>query len=73
LLAAARDTAQKISTKAPLAVAAAKRAMLRGYDQDLVSANALEIVEFAALFGTSDQREGMTAFVQKRKADFKYQ
>jgi len=71
LVSSARELAHKIATKAPLAVSAAKRAMLRGYDQDLISANALEIVEFAGLFGSSDQKEGMSAFVQKRKAEFK--
>ncbi|MBI5533449.1 MAG: enoyl-CoA hydratase/isomerase family protein [Deltaproteobacteria bacterium] len=70
LLNVARETAAKIATKAPLAVSAGKRAMLRGYDQDLSSANALEIVEFAGLFGSTDQTEGMMAFVEKRKAQF---
>ncbi len=32
---------------------------------------ALEIEGFAGLFETADQTEGMTAFVEKRKADFK--
>ncbi len=71
LLAKARETANKIATKGPVAVAAAKRAILRGMDQDLVNANELEAAEFAVLFGTEDQPEGMRAFVEKRKAEFK--
>jgi enoyl-CoA hydratase len=70
LLGAAMTLAQKIATRAPLAVAAAKRAMLRGYDQELGVANALEVIEFAGLFGSADQKEGMAAFVDKRKPTF---
>ena len=71
LLAKVREVADKIASKGPVAVAAAKRCILRGYDQDLVNANALEAAEFAVLFGTEDQSEGMAAFLEKRKADFK--
>ena len=35
------------------------------------SANELEAAEFAVLFGTEDQTEGMKAFIEKRAADFK--
>ncbi len=71
LLAKTRETADKIASKGPLAIAAAKRTILRGADQDLVNANELEAASFAVLFGTEDQSEGMKAFVEKRKADFK--
>ncbi len=54
----------------PLAVAAAKRVMLRGEDAALPTANEMEAVAFAALFGSDDQREGMKAFVEKRTATF---
>lgn len=63
--------AEKIAAKGPLAVSQAKRTMLRGVDADLVTANELEAQAFAMLFGTEDQKEGMRAFVEKRKADFK--
>jgi enoyl-CoA hydratase len=54
----------------PLAVAAAKRVILRGADVPLPTANELEATAFAALFGTADQREGMRAFLEKRGAKF---
>jgi enoyl-CoA hydratase len=66
----AREIAAKIASKGPVAIAAAKRVVLRGSDQDLVCANEMEAAEFAVLFGTEDQKEGMAAFVQKRKAAF---
>jgi len=70
LLLRARDTALKIASRGPLAVAAAKRVMLRGEGIDLTSANELEAQAFAALFGTEDQKAGMKAFVEKSKATF---
>ncbi len=70
LLARARDTALKIASRGPLAVAAAKRVMLRGEAIDLPAACELEAQAFAALFGTEDQRAGMKAFVEKAKATF---
>lgn len=73
LLPAAQQLAATIAGKAPLAVAAAKRAMRVGYDQALGAASALETIEFAGLFGSLDQKEGMSAFVQKRKPEFKNQ
>jgi enoyl-CoA hydratase len=66
----ARDTAQKIAQKGPLAVAAAKRVMLRGEGADLVSACELEATAFAALFGSEDQKHGMRAFLDKQKPTF---
>ncbi|HEY5241859.1 MAG TPA: enoyl-CoA hydratase-related protein, partial [Polyangiaceae bacterium] len=64
------DVANKIAAKGPLAVAAAKRVILRGADVPLPTANELEATAFASLFGTADQREGMRAFVEKRGAKF---
>jgi enoyl-CoA hydratase len=70
LLAQAREAAKKIASKAPLAVAAARRVILRGQDVPLATANELEAAAFASLFGTADQKEGMSAFVEKRAANF---
>jgi enoyl-CoA hydratase len=70
LLARARQTADKIATKGPLAIAEAKRVMLHGQSLPLPDACALEAHAFAGLFDTADQREGMKAFVQKRPAVF---
>ncbi len=71
LLPKALEAARKIAAMGPLAVAAAKRVLLRGEDMALPTANELEATAFAALFGSADQREGMKAFVEKRAAAFK--
>ena len=70
LLVKARDTAAKIAAKGPLAIAQCKRVIYRGADVALPVANELEAQAFAALFGSADQREGMGAFLEKRKAVF---
>jgi enoyl-CoA hydratase/carnithine racemase len=53
-----------------LALRAAKLAVDRGLETDLASGLAWESELFAPLFGTEDQKEGMAAFVAKRKPDF---
>ncbi len=70
LLDKARGAAARIAQQGPLAVAQAKRVLLRGEDQALASACELEVQAFSQLFGTDDQREGMRAFVEKRAATF---
>ncbi|AKT44189.1 enoyl-CoA hydratase/isomerase family protein [Chondromyces crocatus] len=70
LLSRVRDIALKIASRGPLAVAAAKRVILRGEGTDLVSANELEAQAFATLFGSEDQKAGMKAFLEKGKATF---
>ena len=70
LLGHARQTADKIATKGPLAIAEAKRVMHHGQSLPLPDACALEAHAFASLFDTADQKEGMKAFVQKRPAVF---
>jgi enoyl-CoA hydratase len=70
LLARAQKVAATIASKAPLAIAALKRAILRGQDVPLPTANELEATAFATLFGTHDQREGMRAFLEKRTPKF---
>jgi enoyl-CoA hydratase len=62
--------ARTIAGKAPLAVAAIKRTILRGQDVALPTANELETATFASLFGTRDRSEGMRAFVEKRPPEF---
>jgi enoyl-CoA hydratase len=73
LLPAAIATAKKIAGMGPLAVAEAKRVLYAGADLPLPQANAFEIEAFAGLFATADQKEGMAAFLGKRKAEFKGQ
>jgi enoyl-CoA hydratase len=64
-----RAIATKIASKGPLAIAAAKAAMRRG-DALLSAGNALEAESFGVLFGSSDQKEGMSAFLEKRAPKF---
>jgi len=70
LMPRARAVAEKIASRAPLAVAAAKRAVREGTDTALAPALALERELFASLFATADQKEGMRAFVDKRPPRF---
>jgi enoyl-CoA hydratase len=68
LLPRARVLAERIASRAPLAVAAAKRAIRLGEDLPLDRALMLEQETFAALFASEDQKEGMRAFLEKRPA-----
>jgi len=70
LMTRVREVAAKIATRAPLAIAALRRVILRGQDVPLPSANELEATAFASLFGTDDQREGMRAFLAKKEPTF---
>jgi enoyl-CoA hydratase len=66
-----RKLAKRISGNGPLAVAEVKRLIHQGQSTTLEHALALEQRSFGLLFATSDQREGMAAFLEKRAADFK--
>ena len=48
----------------------AKEAVNAAYELTLAEGNRLEKRFFHATFATNDRREGMTAFVEKRKANF---
>jgi enoyl-CoA hydratase/carnithine racemase len=67
----AKEWAQVICQAAPLAVRAAKEAMVRGYSMSLEDGLKLENSLIAYLLGTEDFTEGTTAFVEKRKPDYK--
>ncbi len=71
LLEHVKKVAQKIASKGPLAIAAAKRVIRQGASLSLDTANALEADAFSLLFDTQDQKEGMAAFAEKRPAAFK--
>lgn len=70
LMAVAHETAATIARQAPLAVAAAKRAINSALDLPLAVGLAYEAEVFALAFATNDQREGMTAFIEKRRPTF---
>jgi enoyl-CoA hydratase len=70
LLSAAKKLAQTISQKAPLAIAACKRAINNGAHLPMADALEVEALEFGALVNTNDFKEGTTAFLEKRKAEW---
>lgn len=70
LLDTAVAMAEKIASKAPVAVSYAKEAIQKGYDVDMDSGIALEANLFGLCFATEDQKEGMRAFLDKRPAAF---
>lgn len=65
-LAAATELAGRIASQAPLAVRAAKRAVLRSFELPLGAGLEYERRIFYTLFASEDQREGMAAFRAKR-------
>jgi enoyl-CoA hydratase/carnithine racemase len=64
------DLARQIAALPPLAVQLAKEAVLAGMDAPLSSALALEAKSSQILFSSQDQKEGMRAFIEKRKPRF---
>jgi enoyl-CoA hydratase len=54
-----------------LAVASAKTAIANGLNMGKEDGFRYEASLFGVLFATEDQKEGMGAFVEKRKAEFK--
>lgn len=63
--------AAEIASKSLVALAAAKRAVDAAYRTTLAEGVELERQEFWKLFGTEDQKEGMSAFVEKRDPEWK--
>ncbi len=64
-----QDLAQKISKNAPVAITQAIQAVNASFDKTKNGYEA-EINAFGKLFGTADFKEGTTAFLEKRKANF---
>ena len=60
-----------LAAKPPLAVRLAKEAVLKAFDAPLSDGLAAERKSFYFLFATEDQKEGMHAFLEKRKGVFK--
>jgi enoyl-CoA hydratase len=71
LMEKAREVAQAIADKGSIAVQLAKSAILKGQDMDLDKALDVEADAFALCFSTEEQKEGMEAFLSKRKPNFK--
>ena len=66
----ALEMAAMMLKNAPVAIRLAKQSINEGYDLDADGAIALENKLFGKCFATADQKEGMDAFLNKRKADF---
>lgn len=62
-----------IASYSQIAVMAAKETINRAYEGSLSDGVMFERRMFHALFATNDQKEGMAAFVEKRKANFSHQ
>ena len=69
LLTTAVELATRIMKNSPTALAAAIRAVNAGYEPG-VNGMQREIEEFGKCFGTADFKEGTSAFMEKRKANF---
>ncbi len=67
LLPAVMKLAERIAGNAPIAVQAAKRAMTEGISLPISQAVVCEEKAFGSCFATEDQKEGMGAFLEKRK------
>ncbi|UCG30505.1 MAG: enoyl-CoA hydratase/isomerase family protein [candidate division WOR-3 bacterium] len=70
LLDEAKIMAQKIIDVGPTAVQSAKTVINRGIDTNLGTANAIETEAFSILFSTEEAKEGMKAFLEKRKPNW---
>jgi len=68
---AAMELAQKIASRPPLAVRYAKEAVNRSQEGDTASGFALESYLHALSCTTEDKKEGVSAFLEKRKGKFK--
>lgn len=71
LLPTAREMAQTIASKAPLAISAALECIVEGIDETIEEGLGREAERFGFLTATEDFHEGTAAFLEKRKAEFK--
>jgi len=70
LMDAAEKIAKKIASKSPIQTDFIKSLVNKGTDIDIHSACSLEISYFSSSFSTKDQKEGMSAFLEKKKPTF---
>jgi enoyl-CoA hydratase len=67
----AREVAELLASKSPIALAAAKRTLNHALQGDHVENLRREADEFGGLFGSEDAKEGLTAFAEKREPVFR--
>jgi enoyl-CoA hydratase len=70
LMEAVMKMANKIAAKGQVAIRLTKSAVNEGLEMDLARGMAYEAEIFGLAFSTTDQKEGMAAFLEKRKAEF---
>lgn len=70
-LADAKSLAREIASKAPIAVRLGKEAVLKAFDTTIEGGLEFERRNFYLLFASDDQKEGMKAFAEKRKPQWK--
>lgn len=71
LMDAAMEMARKIAENAPIAISYAKECINQEWDMPAETAIEYETEHFGKCFDTEDQKEGMRAFLNKEKAEFK--
>jgi len=71
LLEEAKSIAIKIATKSPVSIRLAKEAILKSFNTPLDEGLEYERKCFYLLFASEDRKEGMKAFIEKRKPQFK--
>jgi enoyl-CoA hydratase len=67
----AKSLAAEIASKPPVAVRLAKEAVLKSFDTTIEGGLEFERKNFYLLFASEDQKEGMNAFVEKRKPEWR--
>jgi enoyl-CoA hydratase len=67
----AKSLAKEIAGKPPVAVRLAKEAVLKSFDTTIEGGLEFERKSFYLLFASEDQKEGMKAFVDKKKPNWK--
>jgi enoyl-CoA hydratase len=65
------NMARRIASMSPIGVRFTKEAVNQGFNMDQDKAMNIEADLFGVIFATNDQKEGVSAFLEKRKADFK--
>lgn len=63
--------AAAIASKSPLIISLVKKVINRGMYTDLAAGLSYERSNFSLCFATEDSKEGITAFLEKRKPEFK--
>lgn len=71
LLDTAREWAHKLARKPPIALKMAKKTINNAWNCDIETGMAMEADAWGILYGTEDQKEGMNAFLEKRRPLFK--